>query len=157
MEPLSETPTEATDYAAISLTYGALLAGLVATSRDREIPTGAELLPIGAATFAVSKLVAKEKVETWMRRPFVEERPDGRRPKGRRMRYAIGELLTCTRCLGGWSALGLVALNVHSPRAGRTVTSVLAASAANDFLQSGFTYLCARGNVEQAVVAEKSP
>lgn len=156
MKPITETPTEPSDYAAISLTYGALVAGLVASARDKEPPAGAELIPLGAAAFAVSKLVAKEKVETWMRGPFVEEHPGGRRPKGRRMRYAVGELLTCTRCLGAWSALGLVALNVHAPRAGRTVTSVLAISAGNDFLQSSFTYLCARANVERAVEAEKS-
>ena len=44
-----------------------------------------------------------------------------RKPKGRRLRYAVGELMTCTRCMGAWSALGLVALRVHSPPAGRTV------------------------------------
>ena len=52
------------------------------------------------------------------------------------MRYAVGELLTCTRCMGAWSALGLVALRLHSPAAGRTVATVLAASAGNDVLQA---------------------
>lgn len=150
MRPVSETPTEPSDYAAISLTYGALLAGLATSARGREPLRGADLLPISAATFSLSKLVAKEKVETWVREPFVEEAPGGRRrPKGRRLRYAVGELLTCTRCLGAWSALGLVALNLHAPRAGRAVTSVLAASAGNDFLQTSFAYLCARSNAAE--------
>ena len=39
----------------------------------------------------------------------------GTRPRGRRMRYAVGELLNCTRCVGAWSALGLVALRLHPP------------------------------------------
>ena len=73
-----------------------------------------------------------EKVESWVRRPFVDE--ERRKPKGRRLRYAVGELLTCTRCMGAWSALGLVALRLHSPAAGRTVATVLAASAGNDLL-----------------------
>src|SRR3712207_7411195 len=51
----------------------------------------AELLPLGAATFALSKLLAHEKVETWVRQPFVEETSDGKRPKGERLRYARSE------------------------------------------------------------------
>ncbi len=69
-------------------------------------------MPLSAATFALSKLVVQEKVETWVRQPFLEERADGKRPRGRRLRYAVGELLNCTRCMGAWSALGLVALRV---------------------------------------------
>jgi hypothetical protein len=56
----------------------------------------------------------------------------------------MGELLTCTRCVGGWSALALVGLRVSSPSAARVVTSVLCASAINDFLQAGFRALCDR-------------
>ena len=74
-----------------------------------------DLLPLSAATFALSKLVVHEKVESWVRAPFVEEHPQGARPKGRRLRYAVGELLSCTRCMGAWGALGLVALRTESP------------------------------------------
>ena len=144
MKPVSQTPTEPQHYAALSLTYGALLGAVVLSARDGEPVTSRELVPLSAATFALAKLIAKEKVETWVREPFVEERPDGeRRPKGEGLRYAIGELLSCTRCLGAWSALGLVGLRLHAPAAGRTVTTVLAASAGNDFLQSAFSWMCA--------------
>ena len=149
MEPVSQTPTEAADYAALSVAYGTLLATLARSSRGREPIGGAELLPLSAATFALSKLIVHEKVETWLRQPFVEERPDGKRPRGRRLRYAVGELLNCTRCMGAWSALGLVALRVHSPTAGRAVTTVLAASAGNDVLQTAFSLLCAKANAAQ--------
>src|SRR4051794_10789325 len=82
-----------------------------------------------------------------MRGPFVEEeRRDGRRPKGRRLRYAVGELLTCTRCLGAWSALGLTALRVTRPRESRVVTTALATSALNDFLFAAFAWVCAASN-----------
>ena len=149
MEPVSQTPTEAADYAALTLAYGGLLAGLAHSARGREpIPDG-ELVALSAATFALSKLVVHEKVETWLRQPFVEERPEGKRPRGRRLRYAVGELLNCTRCMGAWSGLGLVALRVHSPAAGRAVTTVLATSAANDFLQTAFKLLCARSNATE--------
>jgi hypothetical protein len=144
MDPVEHTPTEPVDYAAISATYGALLASVVLAARDRgedEIPAS-ELPALAAATFALSKLVAKEKAETWMREPFVDETAG--RPKGRRLRYAVGELLTCTRCVGAWSSLGLVALRVTRPREARVVTTVLATSALNDFLHAGFAALCAR-------------
>jgi hypothetical protein len=108
------------------------------------------VLPLGIATFALSKLVAKEKVDAWVRVPFVEEHPDGRRPKGTGLRYAVGELLTCTRCVGVWSALGLTALRVARPREARVVNAVLGASAINDVAQAGFTWLCSRANAPVA-------
>jgi hypothetical protein len=149
VKPVAQTPTEAADYAALSALYGTLLAGLARSARRGEPIATAELLPLSAATFALSKLIVHEKVETWLRQPFVDERADGKRPRGRRMRYAVGELLNCTRCVGAWSALGLVALRVHSPAAGRTVTIVLAASAGNDVLQTAFSLLCAKANAER--------
>jgi hypothetical protein len=147
MDPLDRTPTEAADYAVLSALYGTLLAGTAVSSRSRPpIPTS-ELPALAAASFALSKLVVHEKVESWIRQPFVEE--GARRPKGRRLRYAVGELLTCTRCTGAWSALALVALRLHAPAAGRTVSAVLAASAGNDMLQAGFSWLCAHATTEQ--------
>jgi Protein of unknown function (DUF1360) len=154
LEPVERTPTEPADYAALSAVYGALLAGTAVSARGRDPIPHAELATIAAASFALSKLVVHEKVESWMRRPFVDEQR--RRPRGRRLRYAVGELLTCTRCTGAWSALGLVALRTHSPAAGRTVAAVLAASAGNDLLQAAFQYLCAHATAEQQVAEDPS-
>src|SRR5687767_13879543 len=105
MKPVSDTPTEPSDYAALTLVYLACLGGVAASGRGRDVIRPGELVPLSAATFAVSKLIAKEKVESRVRAPFVEETAHGRRPKGRRVRYAVGELLSCTQCLGAWSAL----------------------------------------------------
>ena len=147
MRPVEETPTTPVDYAALSAGYGALLGALVLGAREQADPVVRQEIPaLGLATFALSKLIAKEKVETWMREPFVEETPEGRRPKGTGMRYAIGELLSCTRCVGAWTSLGLVALRVARPREARVVTAVLATSALNDFLQTGFTWACTQAN-----------
>jgi hypothetical protein len=153
----SRGPTERTrpvDYAALNVAWLGLVAALIAATRRREphepIETR-ELVPLSAATFALSKAVARERIGTWVREPFVEE--DGRRPRGRRLQHAIGELLTCTRCVGTWSALAIVGLRVANPAAGRTVTSILATSAANDWLQAGFKYLCEVTNS----VTEPSP
>jgi hypothetical protein len=147
MKPVTETPTRPADYAALSTGYGALLGAVALGARDRPDPVRhAEIPALGLATFALAKLIAKEKVESWVREPFVEETTHGRRPKGTGMRYAMGELLSCTRCVGAWSSLGLVGLRMTRPREARVVTTVLATSALNDFLQTGFTWLCARSN-----------
>ena len=150
MKPVSETPTEPTDYAAISFVFGSLLAAVAASSRSRDPIPRAELVPLSAATFSLSRLIVHDKAESWLREPFVAEEGDDKRPKGRRLRYAVGELLTCTRCMGAWSALALVGLRLHAPRAGRIVTTVLAASAGNDALQAGFSWLCSRANAAAA-------
>jgi hypothetical protein len=164
MEPVSNTPTKPVDYAVLSGVYGGLLGALTIAARKRrraEEPVSAtDVAVTGAATFALAKLLTNEKVESWLRAPFVEETPSGEhRPKGRRMRYAIGELLTCSRCAGAWSALGVVGLRVLSPESGRVVSHVLAASAANDYLQSGFRLLCNEGNLAklQAELREAEP
>jgi hypothetical protein len=149
MDRVADTPTQPIDYAALTATYGTLLGTVLLAARGagEEPVRGADLPPLGLAAFALTKLVAKEKAETWMRTPFVDEDGDGRRPKGRRMRFALGELLTCTRCLGAWSSLGLVALRVTRPREARIVTAVLATSAVNDWLHSGFAWLCAEADM----------
>jgi hypothetical protein len=146
VRPVSQTPTEVTDYAALSALYGTLLGTTALVARRREPIPREEVPALAAATFALSKLIVHEKVEAWLREPFVEERTDGRRPKGRRLRYAIGELLTCTRCTGAWTAHGHVGLRLYAPAAGRTVTTVLAASAGSDLFHTSFSWLCRQAN-----------
>jgi hypothetical protein len=149
VRPVAQTPTETADYAALTSAYGALLGAAALTARSREpVPRG-EVPLLAAATFALSKLIVHEKVESWIREPFVDERAGRRRPKGRRLRYAVGELLTCTRCTGAWSALALVGLRLHAPATGRTVTTVLAASAGSDMLHAAFSWLCAGANTHE--------
>ena len=143
-----EPPTEPSDYGALNLTYLALFATVVLATCRRADIGGRDLPPLGLATFALSKTVAKEKVTTWVRDPFVEESEEHRpvAPRGQGLRHAIGELLTCTRCAGAWAALAVVGVRAASPRGGRVVTAVLASSAINDFLQAGFLYATERAN-----------
>jgi hypothetical protein len=136
------------DYAAINFTWIALAAGLVAATRGRaskEPIQPRELVPLSAATFALSKAVARERIGAWVREPFTDDETH-RRPEGGRLKRAVGELVTCTRCVGTWSALAIVGLRVANPEAGRTVATALAASAANDWLQAGFRWLCNEAN-----------
>jgi len=141
--------TRPVDYAAINAVWVSLAAALVASSRRRAADdpiTNKELIPLAAATFAVSKAVARERIGSWVREPFVDDTL-GQKPKGGRLQRAVGELVTCTRCVGTWSALGVVGLRVLHPEAGRTVSMVLASSAANDWLQAGFKLLTEQTNL----------
>ncbi len=83
---------------------------------------------LALATFALADTIVKERISTWLREPFVVENADHRpvSPEGRGLRRVVGELLTCTRCTGTWSALALVALRTASPVAGKTTANVLA-------------------------------
>ncbi len=152
MDSVAQTPTRPTDYAVLSAGYGALVAATLLAARDQgdEPIRQAEVVPLGLAAFALAKLISKEKVDTWVREPFLEELPGGeRRPKGDGLRYAVGELLSCTRCVGAWSSLALVGLRLTRPREARVVTALLGTSAVSDFLQAGFTQLCAASNAAQ--------
>lgn len=145
--------TEPGDYALINLTYLAGLAGVAALARRRQ-HQGRDALPLrelpmlGAAAFAMADVLAKQKVTTWLREPFVEESAEHRpvHPEGSGLRHALGELLTCTRCVGAWCALGLVGLRIVSPPSGRAVSGVLATAGANHFLQAAFSLLTEKTN-----------
>jgi len=87
-------------------------------------------------------------VASFLREPFVEEaaRAGDERPDGTGMRRAVGELVTCTRCVGTWAAAGLTAALTATPRFGRLLVWTLDAAALNDFLQAGFRALTATSN-----------
>jgi hypothetical protein len=133
-------------YGAINAVYAALFAGVLVATRGKDADAERlgtdELLPLTAATFSISKIVAREKVGSWMREPFVEDPVGRKQPHGGRFQRALGELVTCSRCVGAWTALGLVGLRLAHPRTGRTVTTVFAAAGLNDFMQAGFRGLC---------------
>jgi uncharacterized protein DUF1360 len=147
MEPDREPPYEA--YAAI---VGAFLTGLgvVAALARRSPPaTALDLVALSAATFKASRTVSRERVASFVRQPFVEgeaNRGEDERPAGEGFQRAIGELVTCPRCIGTWSAAALASTQMLTPRFGRALTWTLAAGAANDFLQAGFAALCAKTN-----------
>jgi hypothetical protein len=141
VKPVTQTPTEPHDYAVVATAYGALagaVALLAARRRDDAVPTEpAELAVYAAATAGLSRMLAHEKIGSWVREPFVEEPTEGERhPRGHGLRYALGELLSCTRCLGSWSALVLIGLRALAPRPARVIATLLALSATNDVLQA---------------------
>jgi hypothetical protein len=142
-----EDRSPAPPYEAYAAIAGAFLAALGAVSLlSRRSPPGTalELAALSAATFKASRTLSRERVGSFLREPFVEGSDE--HPAGEGFQRALGELVTCTRCIGTWSAAALASTQMISPRFGRALTWTLAAGAANDFLQAGFAALCAKAN-----------
>jgi hypothetical protein len=136
---------------------GTFVAGLGAVSgiaaqrgKPNHAITATDLALLGLATFKASRTVARDKVTSFVREPFVEgEAYDGEDEKPTHeteMKQALGELVTCTRCIGTWIGASLASMQILAPRTGRLLTTVLAAGALNDFLLAGFTGLTAKAN-----------
>lgn len=146
-------------YAAIMGTFagGLATAGLLAKSlgRDPRSETALDLFVLAAATYKASRTVARDEVTSFLREPFVkEEAHEGGEDavETRDMRQAIGELVTCSRCIGTWIAAGLASTQIVAPRFGRLLTLSLATAGVNDFMQAGFAALTAKSNeLEQRV------
>jgi hypothetical protein len=144
--------TDSPPHEAYATIAGAFFAGLglVAAAARRSPPgTALDLAALSAATFKAARTLSRERVASFVRQPFVEGEADlgeDEEPKGEGLQRAIGELVTCPRCVGTWSAAGLAATQMLTPRFGRLLVWTLSASAANDFLQAAFTALCAKAN-----------
>jgi hypothetical protein len=141
-------------YAGIVATFVAGLGAVSAAAARRDRPQekigATDLALLGLATFKASRTVARDKVTSFVREPFVEGEAydgEGEEPTHEsELRRAIGELVTCTRCVGTWLGAGLASTQILAPRTGRLLTTVLAAGALNDFLLGGFAALTAKSN-----------
>lgn len=141
-------------YAAILTTFlgGVALTGLLARRLDRDPPdtSALDLAILGLATFKAARTLARDEVTSFLREPFVEESPSdpgAEQPvQDGGFRQAVGELVTCSRCVGTWAAAGMTAARMLSPRFGRVLSLSLAVGGANDWLQAGFVALAHRAN-----------
>jgi hypothetical protein len=140
-------------YALIMSTFagGVAAAGALAHALDRDPREhdALDLAVLGAATFKASRTIARDEVTSFLRDPFVqgEAHEGGESPvETGDLRQAVGELVTCSRCVGTWVAAGLACTQILAPRFGRLLTWTLGAGALNDWLQSGFAALTAKAN-----------
>ena len=141
-------------YAAIAATFAGGLgaAGLLgrALDRDPQCQTALDLAVLAAATFKAARTLARDEVTSFIRTPFVEGEAhsgDDEEPvQTGGLEQAIGELVTCTRCVGTWAAAGLATTQILAPRFGRLLTWSLASAGLNDFLQAGFAALTKKSN-----------
>jgi hypothetical protein len=140
-------------YAAIAASFAGLLATAGAVSRlldrDPQCQTPLDFAILALASFKAARTLAHDRVSAPVRAPFVEGEADAEDEVPVRtgdLQQAIGELVTCTRCVGTWAAAGLASTQIVAPRFGRLLTWSLGAAAANDFLQAGFTALTGKAN-----------
>ena len=140
-------------YAAIAASFAGLLAAAGAVSRlldrDPQCQTPLDFAILALASFKAARTLAHDRVSAPVRAPFVEGEADAEDEVPVRtgdLQQAIGELVTCTRCVGTWAAAGLASTQIVAPRFGRLLTWSLGAAAANDFLQAGFTALTGKAN-----------
>jgi hypothetical protein len=143
-------------YAAYATIMGTFAGGLAAAGalarlldRDPRDHDALDLVVLGLATFKAARTISRDEVTSFLREPFVEGQAHegGEEPvETGDMRQAIGELVTCSRCVGTWVAAGLGVSQVLAPRFGRLLTWTLAAGGANDWLQAGFATLTKNAN-----------
>ena len=106
-----------------------------------------DLLLLGVATHKLARIVTKEAITSVLRAPFTRyEAPAGageinESTRGRGMRHALGELLTCPFCLAVWVASYFTYGLVFAPRVTRLLASILAMVALSDTLQHLYALL----------------
>jgi uncharacterized protein DUF1360 len=139
-------------YAAIMGTFTGLLAAAGALGRlldrDPQCQTPLDFVVLAAASFKAARTLSHDEVTSFIRQPFVRghAHSGGEEPVQGGMEQAIGELVTCTRCIGTWAAAGLASTQILAPRFGRVLTWSLGAAAINDFLQAGFAAVTNKAN-----------
>jgi hypothetical protein len=135
-------------YAAIAGTFAGMLAATGSLSRalgrDPQCQTWLDLTILAAATFKAARTLARDEVTSFIRQPFVRGEAhsgEGEEPEEGGLQQAIGELVTCTRCVGTWAAAALAGTQIIAPRFGRVLTWSLGVAGINDLLQAGFAAL----------------
>jgi hypothetical protein len=141
------------EYAAIMSVFVGFVAAAGALGellgRDPREHKALDLAVLGAATFKAARTISSDEVTSFLREPFVEGTAHHGDEEAREtgdLRQAIGELVTCSRCVGTWVAAGLGAAQILAPRSGRILTWSLAAAGVNDWLQAGFAALTEKAN-----------
>lgn len=118
--------------------------GLLRRKRLPERFALGEVALLSVATHKLSRLIAKDAVLSPLRAPFTRyQEPAGEgelneEVRGRGVRHAVGELISCPFCMAVWIATGLTGGLVLVPRLTRALEVVLTAVAASDFLQLAY-------------------
>jgi hypothetical protein len=131
----------------LSGVFAAALAGGLLAAR-RPLPERLDLRDVvlgGIATHKLSRLIAKDKVTSFVRAPFTRfQEASGHgeveeEPRGSGLRLATGELVVCPYCLAQWVAAGFVVGFVHAPRATRLIAAMSTMHALSDALQLAYS------------------
>ncbi|MHB1837420.1 MAG: DUF1360 domain-containing protein [Solirubrobacteraceae bacterium] len=136
-------------YLALTGTYvggcGAFAVWMRATGRELpEQISNRDLLLVAVATHKAARLIAKDRVASTLRAPFTRFQGDAgpgevdEAARGRGMRRAIGELVTCPFCIGMWISTAFLGALTVAPRPARWAASVLTVLTGADVLQLAY-------------------
>jgi hypothetical protein len=140
-------PKPLKSYGALTLAFNAAAAGFLASQRraGRELPEripASDLLLLTTGTYKLSRLIAKDRVMSFLRAPFTRyvdesDRPSEvtEEPRGTGLRQSIGELLVCPYCLSQWVGAGFLAAYLRQPRMARVAATMFTIVAGSDLLQ----------------------
>jgi hypothetical protein len=136
-------------YAVLTAAFFAALGGSLAAARasGREIdrPGALDLVLHGLATQKVSRLIAKDKVTSFLRAPFTRfQEASGQgeveeAARGDGLRLAVGELLVCPYCVAQWVAGGIAVGHLFAPKTTRFLSAMWAAQGIADGVQLAYS------------------
>src|SRR4051812_39933787 len=136
-------------YTALTGAFGAAFAGalvaLRASGRGPDALKATDIVLGGIATHKLSRLIAKDRVTSFVQAPFVryEDRAGhgelSEEARGSGLQKAIGELLICPYCLSQWVAAGVGVGFAAAPRTTRFLAGVYAIETVSDFLQLAYS------------------
>jgi Protein of unknown function (DUF1360) len=132
----SKSQEKDSGYAALTGTFlvgaGAAIFGLERKGRLPERIEPSDLALLGIASYQLSRTLTRDRVTTFLRRPFADEQgPAGRgevksEPRGKGLQRAVGELMICPFCMTQWVAGAALAALCVAPRTTRFAASMLA-------------------------------
>jgi hypothetical protein len=103
-----------------------------------------DLAALGIATHKLSRIIAKDRITSILRAPFVNYiRSAGageveEEPRGRGIQRGIGQLISCPYCVAPWCATALGFGLIFAPRITRFFAGILASVATSDFLHRAY-------------------
>ena len=106
-----------------------------------------DLALLGIATHKLSRIIAKDRITSILRAPFVcyvgsagagevEEEP-----RGHGIQRGIGHLISCPYCTAPWCATALAFGLIFAPRVTRFFAGILVSVTASDFLHRAYAKL----------------
>ena len=114
-----------------------------------------DLVLLGFATVRMGRLIAYDQVMEPLRKPFAKTVPDWTgagettEPRGKGVRHALGELITCPICSGTWAASMLVYGLVLLPGPTRVFITILAAIGIGEVLNYVIEALSWTGHLQR--------
>ncbi|MCC5477661.1 DUF1360 domain-containing protein [Streptomyces sp. NPDC059680] len=138
-------------YAALASVFAAGAGAYAVLARRRGVRLPREVPPwdvvlLGAATYKASRLLARDRITSFLRAPFTRRADEGEanevvdEPRGDGIQRAVGDLLSCPFCISAWSAGALVCSYAAAPRFTRLVSGGLGALTVADGLQYAWTW-----------------